>query len=267
MPLPGVTDAAMADPGAYVRGLFIFGLTALGFLAVGAIALGGIQYMIAGSIGSAQKSKDLIVGALMGVGLLLGSYLLLTTIDPGLVKLSPKTLKTIDIPAIVAEFDIDVVGKSAAQIQSIVSQGKIAGSKGVLACSISQCGSQTVDGHKLSTGATTGYLALRQKIQQACSAQGLACSAKITSSVDGQHASDCHKNGALTSGTCADFIITAPDCNDNIKNCPENKKSQYLQIAANVLAGAGAGNIKSCLNEYAVKGSAYTTGGHFHCNF
>ena len=68
MPLPGVTDAAMADPGAYVRGLFIFGLAALGFLAVGAIALGGIQYMIAGSIGSAQKSKDLIVGALMGWG-------------------------------------------------------------------------------------------------------------------------------------------------------------------------------------------------------
>jgi len=47
--------------------------------------------MLAGaSIGNTQKAKELIVGALMGVGLLLGSYLLLYTIDPKLTNLSPK---------------------------------------------------------------------------------------------------------------------------------------------------------------------------------
>ena len=90
IPLPGM-PASISDPGEYVRYLFIFGLSLAGFLAVGAVAIGGVQYMLAGaSIGNTQKAKDLITGALMGVGLLLGSYLLLTTIDPTLTNLSPR---------------------------------------------------------------------------------------------------------------------------------------------------------------------------------
>ena len=99
--LPGL-PASVSDPGEYVRYLFIFGLSLAGFLAVGAVAIGGVQYMLAGaSIGNTQKAKELIVGALMGVGLLLGSYLLLYTIDPKLTNLSfdINQLDAIEVPA------------------------------------------------------------------------------------------------------------------------------------------------------------------------
>lgn len=86
--LPGA-PATFSDPGAYIRILFIFGLSLAGFLAVGAIAWGGIQYMLASSVGSTQKAKDLIVGSLSGIVLLLCAYLILATIDPTLTNLTP----------------------------------------------------------------------------------------------------------------------------------------------------------------------------------
>ncbi|KKT25979.1 MAG: hypothetical protein UW11_C0022G0011 [Parcubacteria group bacterium GW2011_GWA2_43_9b] len=96
--LPGL-PASVSDPGEYVRYLFIFGLSLAGFLAVGAVAVGGIKYILAGSsVGNVTDARNLIVGALMGVGLLLGSYLLLYTIDPNLVNLSPRQLDVINVP-------------------------------------------------------------------------------------------------------------------------------------------------------------------------
>ncbi len=87
--LPGMTSPIVSDPGVYVRYLFIFGLSLAGFLAVGAIVWGGINYMLAPSVGTTQKAKDWIVGALMGIALLLCSWLILATIDPSLTNLSP----------------------------------------------------------------------------------------------------------------------------------------------------------------------------------
>ncbi len=84
-----MTSRTFSDPGAYIRILFIFGLSLAGFLAVGAIAWGGIQYMLASSVGSTQKAKDLIVGSLSGIVLLLCAYLILATIDPTLTNLTP----------------------------------------------------------------------------------------------------------------------------------------------------------------------------------
>jgi hypothetical protein len=97
IPLPGMPKT-ISDPGTYVRYLFIFGLSLIGFLAVGAIIIGGIQYMLAGSIGSVEKARQTIIGALSGVALLLCSYLLLTTIDPTLTNLSLRGLENINIP-------------------------------------------------------------------------------------------------------------------------------------------------------------------------
>jgi hypothetical protein len=85
----------ISNPGVYISYLYTFSLSAIGFLTVGAFVLGGVQYMLAGSVGGVDKAKKTIISALMGLFLLLGSYLLLTTIDPTLKNLSPKitTLK------------------------------------------------------------------------------------------------------------------------------------------------------------------------------
>jgi lipoprotein-anchoring transpeptidase ErfK/SrfK len=104
IPLPGMPKT-ISDPGTYVRYLFIFGLSLIGFLAVGAIIVGGIMYMTAGSVGSVEKAKQYIIGALSGIALLLCSYLLLTTIDPTLKNLSPGGLSTFDIPKVQGGYD------------------------------------------------------------------------------------------------------------------------------------------------------------------
>lgn len=97
IPLPGL-PTVITDPGQYVKYLFLFGLALAGFLAVAAIAYGGVKYMLAGaSIGNIQDAKDTIFGALIGIGFLLGSYLLLYTIDPTLTNLSPRVLDAINI--------------------------------------------------------------------------------------------------------------------------------------------------------------------------
>ena len=105
--LPGMPAEATTNPGVYIQYLFIFGLSLAGFLAVGAIALGGIQYMAAGtSMTSVQKGKDLIVGALAGIVLLLCSWLILNTIGgSGLTNLTPKELTVVDVPKVQGGFD------------------------------------------------------------------------------------------------------------------------------------------------------------------
>ena len=91
-------DTAVKDPGQYVQAFFSFGLYLLSFLAVGIIALGGIMWMLAaGNPGKIDKAKEMIVGALSGLVLLLCSYLILKTIDPTLVKIGAPTLEQNDI--------------------------------------------------------------------------------------------------------------------------------------------------------------------------
>ncbi|MDP3004239.1 MAG: hypothetical protein Q8N43_01910 [Candidatus Azambacteria bacterium] len=72
----------------YIKYLFIFGLGLIAFLALGYMMLGGIQYILAaGNVAKVEDAKDTIQQALIGLGLLLVSYLLLNTINPDLVNL------------------------------------------------------------------------------------------------------------------------------------------------------------------------------------
>jgi len=85
--LPG-GEKNVETPGQYVNSLFTFGLTAAGILAVGVIVWGGFVYMTAaGNQGRISEAKDYIAGALLGLVLLLASFLILKTIDPQLVNL------------------------------------------------------------------------------------------------------------------------------------------------------------------------------------
>jgi len=100
MGLPNLpSGSAVQNPAQYIQYFFIFGLSLIGFLAVAALAVGGIMWMIGGSITSTEKAKNIIVGAVSGVVLLLCSYLLLYTIDPSLVNLTPHVLPLVKIQA------------------------------------------------------------------------------------------------------------------------------------------------------------------------
>lgn len=273
VPLPGMPKD-VTDPGVYIRYLFIFGLSVVGFLAVGGTVIGGIQYMLAGTLTSTEKALKTIISSLGGVFLLLCSYLLLYTIDPSLINLSPTTPPKITLSGTykaIQDIDLDLPAEAlksmtAGEIRLISIPGQSTG-----ACAIKNCGSTTKIGGKiLSVGAATNYENLRTKIQAACAggSAGLykKCDIAIRSGVDGEHLSTCHKPGTADSGTCADFVITAPECGGNIKNCSAENREKYIQAAAGAMNTSGALYIKSCLNEYKVK-TALSTGGHFHCNF
>src|SRR3989344_1225327 len=72
----------------YINYLFVFGLGLITILALTWMIIGGITYILAaGNAAKVEDAKDMIFQALLGVGLLLVSYLLLRTINPDLVNL------------------------------------------------------------------------------------------------------------------------------------------------------------------------------------
>jgi len=73
---------------------YTFALAAVGVAALGAIIYGGILHTVsAGSASQQTEARAWIWGAVMGVMLLLGAYLLLNTINPELVKLTGPDIK------------------------------------------------------------------------------------------------------------------------------------------------------------------------------
>ncbi len=81
----------------YIVRLYQFGVGFAGILAVGMIAAGAIYRGInAGNPGKQKEGEDMIKSAIWGIVLLLGSYLILKTINPELVKLDEPQLQNVD---------------------------------------------------------------------------------------------------------------------------------------------------------------------------
>ncbi len=100
-PIPGVVPGNVVGPdfnlGTYVNNLIkvIIGLAAA--MAVFMIVFGGIEWMMSDSFISKGEGKKKILNAIKGLVLLLGSYLILITINPDLVtidfRLDKQTIK------------------------------------------------------------------------------------------------------------------------------------------------------------------------------
>ncbi|MEK7506177.1 MAG: pilin [Patescibacteria group bacterium] len=72
----------------YLNNIYRFAVGIAGLLALGMIVAGGVYYTVsAGSSDKQKDAKDMITSAVLGVGLLLGSYLILKTINPQIVTL------------------------------------------------------------------------------------------------------------------------------------------------------------------------------------
>ena len=70
----------------YVKYLFNFTIAIGGIIALGALILAGYRYIISvGNAAARQEAKDKIISAIIGLALLLSSYLILVTINPELV--------------------------------------------------------------------------------------------------------------------------------------------------------------------------------------
>ena len=74
----------------YIRYIFNFSLMVAGLIAFGVLVYSGFCYLIsAGNPTKMSDAKDRIFSAFLGLVILLGSYIILVTIDPRLVVLRP----------------------------------------------------------------------------------------------------------------------------------------------------------------------------------
>ncbi|MAF20591.1 MAG: hypothetical protein CMI55_02830 [Parcubacteria group bacterium] len=95
IPTPGfnlLPKDASPDLATYIRGIYLFGIGLVGVAALVYLTIGGLIYMTSDTIGSKEKAKEYIWGAISGLILALAAYLILYTINPNLVKLKKPEL-------------------------------------------------------------------------------------------------------------------------------------------------------------------------------
>lgn len=87
--IPGAQTVSANNPCTTVINFYWFALLISGILAFGAIVWGGIKYAVsAGNPSGQSDGKDWIKGALLGILLLAGAYLILNIVNPALVHCS-----------------------------------------------------------------------------------------------------------------------------------------------------------------------------------
>jgi len=81
------------SPGNFINYFYQFALMIGGLLAFGVIVYGGVRYATsAGNPSGQHEAKEWVQGALLGLVLLAGAYLILYTVNPNLVQLGLPTL-------------------------------------------------------------------------------------------------------------------------------------------------------------------------------
>ena len=85
-PIPGLEQSGNTDLGTFLTSLFkiLFSLSAL--VAVGMLTIGGIEYMVSEVPGVKAHALERAKAAIYGILILAGSWLLLNTINPQLLK-------------------------------------------------------------------------------------------------------------------------------------------------------------------------------------
>ncbi len=83
--------------GQYIAGIYKWAVGIAGLVAAVLVIIGGFMYLTSGGNAQrAQQGKERLTQALLGLGLLLGSYLLLYTINPDLVSFKSLKIKVIE---------------------------------------------------------------------------------------------------------------------------------------------------------------------------
>ncbi|MEK9135138.1 MAG: hypothetical protein AAB451_02465 [Patescibacteria group bacterium] len=93
---PTVTTISLPQ---YIKYIFNISIILSGLIAFGVLVYAGFRYLTsAGNMAAIQDAKERISGAALGLSVLLGSYLILTTINPQLTFFDLPELKGVNIP-------------------------------------------------------------------------------------------------------------------------------------------------------------------------
>lgn len=88
-PLPGMSGGQGVRLPGYMSALYKFGVIFASVLAVLMIVIGGVLYITAaGNMGKVEEAKDYIWQAVIGLLIVLGSYMIINTVNPNLVSMS-----------------------------------------------------------------------------------------------------------------------------------------------------------------------------------
>ena len=89
--IPGVTTGTQPSFAAYVNALYSLAITGAAMFAVIKIVLAGVKYMTSSLVSGKEDAKGDILGALLGLLIILGTFLILNTINPNLtiIRIEP----------------------------------------------------------------------------------------------------------------------------------------------------------------------------------
>lgn len=86
--IPFVDTSKDLTLGDYVNGLYLAAISIAAFLAVVKIIFAGVQYMLSEVVTDKAQAKKSIYGAIIGLLIVLGAFLILNTINPNLTNLT-----------------------------------------------------------------------------------------------------------------------------------------------------------------------------------
>lgn len=100
-PLPGtqVTGTTSVELDTYIPGMFKLAIGVAAALAVVMIVIGGVQYLSTDAISGKNEGKERIENALIGLFLAIGAYVILNTINPGILNFNLSIKKPANIGA------------------------------------------------------------------------------------------------------------------------------------------------------------------------
>ena len=181
-----------------------FGAIALVFFLVFA----GYTYMVGGESGK-EKAKGILQNALIGIGLLLGSYVILSFINPSLVLIKPIQ------PPIFTAADLPKCEDIGFEDTCVIDGGEVVKNGGAGKGEKVPCpGKEIVTIGSLKLPGDSGLKickAFGEKLLQAYN-QTKSTPWVITSTIRDKSAeSQCHMSGNEYSGTCADMDFTGAD--------------------------------------------------------
>ncbi|MDP3836521.1 MAG: hypothetical protein Q8Q67_00175 [bacterium] len=102
----------------YINGIYKYGLGIGGILAAIMLMAGGVLWLLsAGDASSITKAKDLIIGSITGLMILVGTYFLLVTINPELTTLKSVSIKMIERK--ILESDVEGQGAVSLDLEGI----------------------------------------------------------------------------------------------------------------------------------------------------
>ncbi len=85
-PLPNITSVAPGEFGNYISNMYFLSISLAIALAVFQLSRAGFTYLTTEAFTGKKEARGIINNALIGLGLILASYLLLNTINPDLVQ-------------------------------------------------------------------------------------------------------------------------------------------------------------------------------------